>query len=92
MVCFRENQNGYFQNVAYIVEFVIFSDFYGSAPYYGNVGYLESVAVYTDGTMEACKTNPLKEFRGKTYSTDYSEFLDSVVEYADAYNVQKILK
>ena len=92
LITFKKNTNKYFSDVAYIVEFVVFSDYYGSAPYYANAGFMDSVVVYRNGTMEANQNNLLKMYSSKTFSYDYSEFLEQIKDYADAYNIEKNLK
>ncbi len=88
----KDNSVPQFENVACIVEFVLYTDYYGSAPYYWNVGYMDSVTVYKDGTMEVNSMNPLKIYSGKTYSYDFSGFVAAVSDHGSEYNQTEKLK
>ena len=79
------------QDIAYIVEFVIYSDYWGSAPYYSNAGLYDEVVVYKDGEMEM-GPNIIRQYRNKTYNTDFSDFIASVDDYGDAYNCTRKLQ
>ena len=56
----KENTTEEFKNIDYIVEFVLYTDYYGSAPYYQIVGTDDTVVVYKDGTMEVQRKNLIK--------------------------------
>ncbi len=75
-----------FQDVDYIVEFILFTDYFGSGPYYENVGVYDSVMVYKDGTVLVEARNPLSVYRGINYITDFSDIIESISDYGDAYN------
>ncbi|MBE6934092.1 MAG: hypothetical protein E7462_03480 [Ruminococcaceae bacterium] len=93
LLVFQENDDGdvrYFDDVSYIVEFVIFTDYFGSAPYYVNVEKHNSVIVYKNGTMEV-SDNYMRAVFGATYSY-HTENIDKVIDYADKYNVTKKCK
>ena len=68
-----------------IIDFVIYSNWYGSAPYYENVGIYNNVVVYKDGDMEV-QSNQICHYRQRTYETDYSDFIKSIDDYHDKYN------
>lgn len=74
----------YFEDVAYIVEFVIFSDYYGTEPYYVNIGLHDCVIVYEDGTMKVCQ-NYIKLVYSATYRYP-TELIDEVIDFEDKYN------
>ena len=80
-----------FQDVAYIIEFELFTDLFGSAPYYMNTTYNNNVVVYKNGTM-AVATNMINQYRSYTYNTDYSGFMESIDDYKGQYNSSKYLK
>ena len=75
-----------FQDLDYIVEFILFTDYYGSGPYYENVDVYESVAVHKDGTVLVESRNPLVVYRAINYITDFSDIIESISDYGDAYN------
>ena len=80
----------YFKDIAYIVEFVIFSDYYGTAPYYVDVGINNCVIVYKDGTMKAT-TNWIKAVFGVTFSYP-TDHMDKVIDCGSEYNTTKKCK
>ena len=92
LLVMKENENKYFKDVAYIVEFVVFSDYFGSAPYYMNVGVWDSVVVYKNGTMDVRETSLIRAYGNRVYSYDLSDFLKEVKDYETAYNLEKKLK
>lgn len=75
-----------FQDVDYIVEFILFTDYFGSGPYYENVGVYDSVKVYKDGTVSVEAINPLSVYRAINYITDFSDIIESISDYGNAYN------
>ena len=80
-----ESANGaeFFKNVDCIVEFVLFSDYFGSAPYYVNAGIMDSVAIYKDGT---CKMVKIKDYYARTYDYKLSAINYDVVDLEDKFN------
>ena len=92
VVTLKENHVPDMRNVAYIVEFVLYADYYGAAPYYvAATGVMDTVTVYKDGTVSV-GSNPLKAYSSKTYSWDYSSFVESTEDLGDAHNVTWDLK
>lgn len=90
VITVKKNEIKLFQNVAYIIEFVIYTDWFGSAPYYENVGRDDTVVVYRDGTMQV-KDNQIRAYRSTTYQMDYSGFISKIDDYREQYNcVQKL--
>ena len=87
VVTFKENdlQEFGFDKIAYIVEFEIYTDFFGSAPYYVNPGMENNVVVYKDGDMEV-QNGVIRNYRNCTYETDYSDFIETIDDYRDKYN------
>ena len=86
----KENDSEQFSNIAYIIEFEIYTDIMGTAPYYYDWNYNDTVVVYQDGTMEV-KTNPLIVYRSTTYSNDFSPFIEKIDDYQQQYNCTKTL-
>lgn len=81
-----------FQDIAYIVEFDLYTDYMGSAPYYMNVGVYDSVSVLKDGTTVVNQLRPIQQYRSITYSYDFSNIIESITDYGDQYNVTKTLE
>ncbi len=75
-----------FQDMDYIVEFILFSDYFGSAPYYENIGHYDCVVVYKDGSTSVEFANPFSIYRAINYAPDFSGIIESVVDYGDDYN------
>ena len=91
VVNIKENNTEEFKNIDYIVEFILYTDYYGSAPYYQIVGIDDTVVVYKDGTMEV-QRNLINLYRSKYYSNDFSDFIKSIDDYGDKYNCIEKLK
>ena len=66
-----------FEDVDYIVEFELLSNFMETSPYYNNIGTFNCVIVYKDGTSEVSK-NLLNQYKSTTYSADFSPIIESV--------------
>ena len=50
-----------YKGVKYIIEFVIYSDYYGTnGKYYSNIGLYDSIAVYNDNTFFVYEQSPFK--------------------------------
>lgn len=91
VVSIKENDTEEFKDVSSIIEFELYTDYFGSAPYYSNVAMHNNVVVYTDGSMEV-SSNVINTYRNKHYTADFSGFVESVDDYADDYNCVKDLK
>lgn len=87
----KENDTDEFKNIDYIIEFVLYTDYFGSAPYYQIVGIDDTVVVYKDGTMEV-QRNLINKYRAMHYSNDFSDFIESIDDYSDKYNCVENLK
>ena len=75
-----------FEDVAYVVEFLLFSDYYGAEPYYhSNVGY-DCVLVYEDGSCKVSGSNIFMVYTSRTYETDYSHLMEEIYDLSDSYN------
>lgn len=74
-----------FENVSCIVDFVLYTNYLGTAPYYLDVGTNNAVVVYRDGTTEVSH-NPILIYRSRTYNNDLSGIVDHIVDYHDQYN------
>lgn len=81
-----------FKDIDYIVEFVLFTDYFGSAPYYSSIGISDTVVVYSDGAMEVPNTNLLTAYRSRYYTVDFSDIIKKVNDCKDKYNCVEYLK
>ncbi len=93
VVDIKDNDVDEFQNVDYIIEFELYTDMYGSAPYYQDVNAYDTVVVYKDdGSMKVSSGNLFRLYSGKTYVFDYSNIIESIKDYGGEYNCVKRLK
>ena len=81
-----------FKDVDYVIEFVLFTDYYGSAPYYSSTGINSTVVAYSDGRMEVVSKTPFTVYMQVHYSTDYSGIIEKVTDCGSQYNCVKKLK
>lgn len=76
----------FFGDVDCIVEFVIYSDVMGLAPYYQQAGNWQCVLIYKDGSMEVVMNHPFDEYRSRTYSLDLSGIVEDVIDLNQTHN------
>lgn len=75
-----------FQNVKSIIEFIVYSDYYGTqGKYCINAGIYDTVLVYEDGTMEFQTQSIIKQYINRYYDYSFS-FISNVVELGSSYN------
>ncbi len=91
IITIKNNDIDLFDNVAYIIEFDLYTDYMGSAPYYENVGVNNNVIVYKNGTMDV-SNSLIQAYTSKTYQTDYSNFIKAIDDYHGYYNCVEKLK
>ncbi len=72
------------ENVDYVIDFLLFTNYSGTAPYYTAVDYYNSVAVYKDGSMD-CDLDVFAIFTG-AYGNDFDRLIESVEDYGSEYN------
>lgn len=82
----QETVNDIFADVDYIVEFMLYSDMAGTAPYTRNEGAWDCVVVGKDGTMSVPAQNPINQYRARSYSHDVSGIVENVVDLNQKYN------
>ncbi|MBQ6174029.1 MAG: hypothetical protein IJK28_05345 [Clostridia bacterium] len=77
-----------FDGMGYVVEFTLLTDFYNSAPYYINAGYLDHVILYRGlfGKSEAVATSPFRKYSGVTYSWDFSGIITEITDLGTQLN------
>ncbi len=73
-------------DLKYIVEFVILTDLYGTAPYYVVTEMDNTVAVFNDGRVETISQNLLRSYFTVTYDHDFLKFIKSIDDLQGAYN------
>lgn len=86
IVNIKENNIDGFENVDYIVEFSLFSNFYNTTPYYSDIGMDDSVIVYKNGKTEVSRINPFIRYKNTKYTSDFSDIIDSIEELHQEYN------
>ena len=74
-----------FKGARYVVEFLFYADYFGSAPYYSYPGINNAVLVFEDGSCETVK-NPVDTYRSRSYETDYSGFIEECIDLGGDYN------
>ena len=83
----KPNNGIAFEDVEYIVEFSLESNFFDSAPYYVNIGARNSfVVVYKDGKKEVELNNPILVFIQRNGSTDVPDIIESVEYFHSEYD------
>ena len=87
----KDNDISVFKDVKYIVEFILFTDYYGSAPYYSEAVVSNVAVIYKNGNTEI--TGDLfRRYSSATYSYDYSNIIKNIVDCGSKYNVKETLK
>lgn len=75
-----------FGNVECIVEFVLFSDLLDLAPYYQPADSWQCVLIRRDGTMETAVQHPFDQYSSRTYSFDFSNIIEDVLDLNQTHN------
>ena len=91
VISIKENDTDVFKDIDYIIEFVLYTDRYGSAPYYPNVGMYDNVVVFKDGSMEVQST-VMQSYIAHYYIDDLPDIIKSIDDYSDKYNCVENLK
>ena len=91
IITIKNNDIALFDDVKYIIEFELYTDYMGSAPYYENAGTHDNVIVYENGTMDV-SNSLIRAYRSKTYQMDYSDFIQTIDDYHGYYNCAEKLK
>ena len=87
----KDNDISAFKDVKYIVEFILFTDYYGSAPYYSEAVVSNVAVIYKNGNAEITG-NLFRRYSSATYSYDYSDIIKNIVDCGDKYNLIEYLK
>lgn len=80
-----EKYERYFEDIEAIIEFEIYSDYYGSAPYYVNAGMNDTVIIRTDGTSELT-SHYIRNVGNKTYDYDFTSIFSEIDNLGNQYN------
>lgn len=83
---YASNNDSMFSNVYCVIDFVLLSDYFGSAPYYSNSTMNNCVVVYLDGTMELSKYPLFDQYRSRSFNTDFSPIIKAVRSLGSAYD------
>ena len=76
-----------FGDVAYIVDFLIYADYYCSEPYYMNPNQYTSVIGYKNGRIEVYgPASLLQVYSGRAYEYYYSGIIEEIIDLNGAYN------
>ena len=87
----KDNDISIFKDVKYVVEFILFTDYYGSAPYYSEAVVSNVAVIYKNGNAEI--TGDLfRRYSSATYSYDYSDIIKNIVDCGGKYNLIEYLK
>ena len=77
----------FFGDIAYIVEFIIYSDYYSSEPYYIYTETCSCILVHRDGQYELFKwRTPLELYSSRVFEYNYSRIIEEIVDLNGAYN------
>ena len=90
VITIKDNDTEQFKDIKYVVEFVLFTDYFGTSPYYSDAGLYNNVIVYKDGTMEVT-SNYFRLYSNMNFDFDYSEIIESIDDLDDKYNCEKEL-
>lgn len=75
----------YFEDMAYVVEFVLFSNSHGEAPYAFNSGWKDHVIVSRNGEMRV-DTSPFRVYSSRTDRYDFSGIIDNLYDLGTSLN------
>lgn len=86
VITIKNNTSDYFKDIDKIVEFVLFSNYFNSAPYYSNVNLRQTYILYKNGTGEVSETDYFNRVRQKTFSADFSAVIEKIDDCGSKYN------
>lgn len=82
----RPNEDKDFQDVSHVVEFALYTDYFGLHPYYADIGRYDSVVIYKNGKMEVSDLIDRYQSRYFVSSFDGFPFIESIEDLGDAFN------
>ena len=80
-----EDKHEVFEDVDYIVEFELMTNYFNSSPYYENIGMNDCVIFKKNGEVEV-GTNIIKKYRSVTFNFDLSDIIQSIEDLEGKYN------
>ena len=86
VITIAPNDIKFWDGITCVVEFSLYSNYFGSAPYYSNAMSYDSVVFYADGSCEVRSANPFRQYSARTYSYDYSGIISGIYELGTQYN------
>ena len=86
VITIAPNDIEFWDGITCVVEFSLYSNYFGSAPYYSNAMSYDSVVFYADGSCEVRSANPFRQYSARTYSYDYSGIISGIYELGTQYN------
>ncbi len=72
------------KDVDYVIDFLLFTNYSGTAPYYTAADFCNTVTVFKDGTMD-CGFDVFAIYTG-AYGNDFKNLIESVEDYGDQFN------
>lgn len=67
-----------FENVYCVIDFIMLSDYYASAPYYSDAGIDNCVVIYLDGTMIVNRQPLFNQYRTRSFNNDFTSIIERV--------------
>ncbi len=85
LIKIADNDNAYFKDVDCVIEFVVRTDYNGTAPYYANAGTFDDVVFYRDGTCKAV-TGFFGTFVAKNKDADLGGVIEKTIDFGTDFN------
>lgn len=80
-----DNENEYFKDIECIVEFTLFTDYYGSNTYYSNCNMNDNVIFYKDGSKEI-SSHFIRQYFNTTYDLKLEGIDFEIYDLDDKYD------
>ena len=87
----KDNDISIFKDVKYVVEFILYTDYYGAAPYYYDIGTSDVVIIYKDGKIEVTG-DIFNRYSKSVYSYDYTDIIENIADCGAKYNLVEKIK
>ena len=91
VITLDKNDYELLEDIEYIVDFVVYTDYFGSGYYVTYTGPGTSVVVYRDGAMKATYDRIMRVCQNHYDYGIAEEVIKSIDDYGDAYNCEKTL-
>ena len=86
VITIKDNESEYFKDIDKIVEFVLFSNYFDSAPYYFNATICATYILYKDGRGEVNERDYFNSVRQRTFNSDFSDVIEKIDDCGGNYN------